>query len=193
MKTEDTILARDILVFTWRIMEEWVGDRNWTKWAEMCRYGFTILHSYACLSLIAFVMSHLPSCYVMSTLPLTESERDYWEQLPRLLQRGKLALCALGWPVVCDHGLYGLKSELANSTECHSIFSSASAQHVLQLFHSVAEKACVCLQKASCKAAETGSRACSVISDELLLHLKINVTLCKFMYFSVNYFSGERG
>lgn len=96
-----------------------------------------LLHSYACLNLIAFVMSHLPSCYVMSTLPLTESERNYWERLPHLLQRGKLALCALGWPVVCDHGSCSLKSELANTDECHSVFSSAPARRVLQLFHSM--------------------------------------------------------
>lgn len=47
---------------------------------------------HASLNAVAFCTSHLPSCSVVSTLPLAGSEHDYCEWLRHLLQRARLAL-----------------------------------------------------------------------------------------------------
>lgn len=83
-----------------------LSKMGWNVQVGVC----CLLHSYACLNLIAVVMSHLPSCYVMSTLPLTESERDYWEQLP-LSCREASWLCVLWadqWFVTTVHVSWNL-------------------------------------------------------------------------------------
>lgn len=84
VKTEDTSLAWDTIAFTWRIMSGKTMEQNVLKCTGR---GLLSPCSYIYLNLIAFIMLHLPSRYVMNILPLTASKYDYWVWLHGLRHR----------------------------------------------------------------------------------------------------------